>query len=157
MKKLLAGLFVGIIIGLFFGAIDWKRAFNPFSTATWGIASPNLEHKISHFNTKSPQFSSDHFFFFDGGPDVDEYWSFVLPPEYARVFLDSYIKSNSLPAMSPDAKLPEFVYPSFNHKDWRSDLWFKSVADLSEAYYKKGLFCGYNAKKSRIYLMNWDE
>jgi hypothetical protein len=157
MEKFLAGFLVGIIFGLIFGAIDWKKAFNPFSTAKWGIASPKMEHNISRFHTKCPQFSSDHFYFFNGGPDAEEYWSFVLPPEYARVFLDSYIRSNSLPAMSPDVKLSEYVCTPRDHKDWRSDLWFKSVADFSEAYFKKGLFCGYSAEQNRIYLMNWHD
>jgi hypothetical protein len=157
MKKLMAGFLTGIIIGWLFGAIDWKKGCDPFSTGTWGIASPAIEPHISHFETKSPPFSSDHFLFYDGGPDVDEYWSFVLPPEYARVFLDTYVKKNSLSAVSPDTKLPDWITRSTDHKDWRADLWFRSTAELSEAYYKKGLFCGYSAEKNRIYLMNWTE
>jgi hypothetical protein len=158
MKKLLLGLFMGVIVGLFFGTVEWKRAFNPFSTAIWGISPPDIESHISNFHTKCPQFSSSHFFFRAGGPDVDEYWSFVLPPDQARVFLDSYIKKNSLLAISQNNDLPIWITQSYkDHKDWRSDLWYNSLADLSEAYTTKGLFCGYSAEKNRIYLINWDD
>jgi hypothetical protein len=156
MKKLLAGFLVGLIVGLVLSAVNWK-AFLLFSNCTYGVASPDIEPNISHFRTKVPQFSSNHFFFREGFMDVDEYWSFELPPELARVFLDSYVKMNSLQAISQNSDLPDWIKRSSNHKDWRSDLWFKSYADLSKVYYKKYLFCGYDAKKNRIYLMNWND
>ncbi|MCD4728951.1 MAG: hypothetical protein K8R46_14940 [Pirellulales bacterium] len=169
MKKLLAGFLAGLagfltglVVGLILSAVDWE-AILPFSDTTYGIASPDIEesYDLMHFRTNVPKFSSGHFFFRTGFGDVDEYWSFVLPPERARAFLDSYVKKNALPTISRNTNFPAYISirinGSYDHKDWRSDLWFDSLADLSEVYYKKYLFCGYSAEKNRIYLMNWND
>lgn len=158
MKKLVTGIAAGLVLGIFLGRIDWPSLM-PFDNCTFGVSTPDVKPYVDHFDASVPEFSSDHFFFMTGFGDTVEYWSFVLPPEYARAFLDRYVKMHSLPKLSSDASVSELVKaaprPYVEHRDWRPSQWFNSPNELSEVYYKDHLFCGYDAKKNRIYLMKW--
>jgi hypothetical protein len=157
MKKVVLGLSIGLLLGIVLARFDWGTLL-PFSNTTYGISCPDLQsYELHYFGTEIPPFSSRHFFFRSGFGDVDEYWSFVLPPDQARDFIDTYITENNLLPATSETAFPSGVDITYEHEDWKRDLWFTSFSDLSEIYLAEGLFCAYSQEKNRVYLMNWNE
>ncbi len=157
MKRLLLGILIGIGICFPLWTVDWKACM-PFADCTYGVSPHSLDsYDLSHFNVEIPKFSSEHFLFRDGFGDVDEYWSFVLPPDLARKFVDSHVDRMRLPRVDDMSGIEECVLGGCEHEDWSGEYWFDRFEDLTEIYYEKYYFCGYSEKKNRIYLMNWND
>lgn len=100
---------------------------------------------------------SEHYYFRHGFADVDEYWSFCLPPERAEEFLHEYAKLNRLPPGSNAQTFPHPILGATDCEAWVGRYWFRSFGELDRLYYRKYLFCGYSAKRHRIYLSNWND
>jgi hypothetical protein len=162
MKKVLLGLLIGLSVGLPFGFLvgnKWE-SLKPSNWCTHGASAPDIEsYGLSGFCMSAPpEFSSRHFFFRTGFGDVDEYWSFELPPDRAREFLDDYVKRSQLPSIPATSEFPDWIRdPGCDHEDWNPQLWFERFEDLSEIYHVKYHFVGYSQEKNRIYLMNWND
>ncbi len=141
--------------GFVLGDQSWKRlqVFPPIVFKP----QPPLPHDIHHFRTSQiPAFSSDHYYFREGHTDVNEYWSFCLPPERAAAFLIDYIATTKLQPVKDTSQIPTWVNESQSAK-WDQRYWFGDFEELDQIFYEKYLFCGYSAKHNRVYLMNWND
>ena len=155
MKKSLVILLVGctFAMGVIVGDRSWERLriFAPV------VIVSRVPSEVHHFRLAAvPPFSSDHYYFRDGFADVDEYWSFRLPPEQAESFLASYVQQNHLSRLEETKELPMWILGA-SKSEWDEGYWFGDFEELDEVYYKEFLFCGYSAKRGRVYLMNWNE
>jgi hypothetical protein len=122
------------------------------------VITPPPLPDLTHFRIQGfPEHSSKHYFFRSGFTDVNEYWSFQLPPDQAGSFIKTYVSANQIPALSDTSAIPEWVLGNIRHERWDHRYWFTSFEQLDEIYYQKYLFCGYSRKAKRIYLMNWND
>ena len=108
MKKSLVILLVGctFAMGVIVGDRSWERLriFAPV------VIVSQVPSEVHHFRLAAvPPFSSDHYYFRDGFADVDEYWSFRLPPEQAESFLASYVQQNHLSRLEETKELPMWI------------------------------------------------
>lgn len=141
--------------GFILGDRSWKRIQIFFGPT---VIVPNVPSHLGYFRLAHlPPFCSDPYFFREGFRDVDEYLSFVLPPDRAREFLAAYVKENELPATEDPAAIPRWVLGMPGQEKWDGRYWFGSFSELDEIYYVKHLFVGYSASRNRIYLMNWND
>jgi len=157
MKKALVGLFVSgaFAAGCILGDRPWERMQRLFRPV---VIVPKLPDSLHHFQlTEIPAFSSNHYFFREGFGDVDEYWSFCLPPDRAEEFLKAYVETNNLPLVEDTSEIPDWVLGMTEQDEWDSRYWFSAYRELDQIYYKRFLFCGYSADRNRLYLMNWNE
>jgi hypothetical protein len=156
MKKLLICFLVGLalLIGFAIGDRSWQR-LQIFEALVIIQEQPS---EIACFRTDGiPAYSSKHYFFKHGFTDIDEYWSFQLPPDRARNFITKYVQANQLKVIKDTSRLPKWILGQIRHGKWDNRYWFSSFNQLDEIYYKKYLFCGYSIEKNRIYLMNWND
>jgi len=158
MKKTLALLLIGCVFvaGFVLGDRSWKRMrlFSPVVIQPQPL-SPDCP---THFQlAEVPPFSSDHYYFRVGYSDVDEYWSFCLPPEQAKAFLATYVDRLNLPRARDPGAIPDFVLGSTGQPEWDDRYWFSGFGELDQVYYRRFLFCGYSADRNRVYLMNWND
>lgn len=155
MKKPLVILIVScaFAVGIIVGDRSWERMriFAPV------VIVPRVPSEINHFRIgELPSASSDHYFFRDGFTDVEEYWSFCLPPTEVEAFLTAYVQRNRLPQMTDTSELPKWILGA-RSPEWDDRYWFAGFDELDQVYYEEFLFCGYSAKRHRVYLMNWNE
>ena len=158
MKKILVLLLIGCVFvtGFILGDRSWERMqlFAPVVIKPQTLTSDHLSHFLI---AEIPPFSSDHYYFREGFPDVNEYWSFCLPPEQVKEFLAAYIERAKLPLIKDPSEIPEFVLGMPGQQEWDNRYWFRGFDELDQVYYERSLFCGYSANRNRLYLMNWDE
>jgi hypothetical protein len=144
-----------VAVGFVLGDRSWRRL--RFLGGPKAIV-PKVPSGLGHFRlTELPPFASGLYYYRDGFTDVDEYLSFVLPPDRASEFLASYLKANSLPAVKDTSTIPRWVLGMASGETWDGRYWFSNLAELDQIYYGKYLFLGYSASKNRFYLMNWNE
>ena len=170
MKKapFFAGIVVGIVLALvvgFFCALPYiaKHAFRCVY-----VHAP-VESHLGYFgygrDNALPEGSTEHYFFREGFGDVDEFWSFRLPPDRIEDFIGEYVLKHRIPKAGSD--LPSTVInpalPQFaeSFEEWQPEYWFDDIADLDEMYLKldeweAGEFAAYSKKNGRVYLMNWN-
>jgi hypothetical protein len=150
-------LFVCVFVaGFILGDRSWER-MRLFPAV---VVKPQalMPDYLSHFLlAETPPFSSDHYYFREGFTDVNEYWSFCLPPEQAKAFLSSYTARATLPLAENPGEIPNLVLGPKGQSEWDDRYWFHDFDQLDQVYYKRLLFCGYSTDRNRLYLMNWDE
>ena len=70
----------------------------------------------------------------EGYPDVEEYWSFCLPPERAKAFLTAYVDRAKLPLVEVPSEIPDFVLGSKGQREWDNRYWFNGFDELDQVY-----------------------
>jgi hypothetical protein len=156
-KPLIVLLIVCVFVaGFVLGDRSWERMrlFRPVVVTPQTLMPDHLSHFLL---AEIPPFSSDHYYFREGFTDVNEYWSFCLPPEQVKSFLSSYTERAKLPLAEDSNEIPDFVLGPKGQSEWDNRYWFRDFGQLDQVYYKRFLFCGYSADRNRLYLMNWNE
>ena len=157
MKKVHIILLVvlAFAVGFVLGDRSWLRMRFSFGAT---VITPRLPDSLDHFRVSGiPAFSSQHYFYREGFGDVDECWSFCLPPEYAKKFLAAYTKKTGMPLIEDTSDIPDWVIEITEQDTWDGRYWFSAYSEFDQIYYKDHLFCGYSADKNRIYMMNWND
>lgn len=162
MRKMLKKTLVVLLIVSVFvaGFVLGDRSWDRLRISKPVVIKPDtpVSDELSHFMlAEVPPFSSEHYYFREGYPDVQEYWSFCLPPEQAKAFLTAYVDRAKLPLVEDPSEIPDFVLGSKGLQEWDNRYWFNGFDELDQVYYKRFLFCGYSADRNRLYLMNWNE
>jgi len=158
MKKILFPLTLGCVFvaGFMLGDRSWKR-IQLFAPVVINPQALKLEH-LSHFLlTEVPPFSSRHYYYCEGYPDTNEFWSFCLPPERVEAFLDTYIERAELSLVEDPSEIPEFVLGMPRQQEWDDRYWFHGFDELDRVYFNRSHFCGYSKNRNRLYLANWDD
>ena len=153
----LSVVMVGVLLfaGMLYSAWQFKKGFEPRievqkdpfrATCTFGCNSEG-----------APPFSSRHFYYESGFTDLDCFWSFELPPDLARQFLNDHPTGRLLVSPNDRSKIRSCVKGRQIPEELRAEYWFNSFSDLDKVYYREFYFCGYSSEKNRIYLMNWND